>query len=174
MSSLRQYSSGHTYFTLKDATNEISCVLFFHDAQKLAFIPENGQKVVVFGSVSLYSPRGQFQFKVKNIHISGRGDLWEAYECLKRKLESEGLFDSSRKKKIPTYPEKIGVITSADGSVIRDIINVIHRRSLHIHIMLRPSLVQGEMAVESLINGIEDIHAQSSSIDVIIIGRGGG
>ena len=174
ISSSRQYSSGHIYFTLKDATSEISSVLFSYDAQKLAFIPENGHKVIMFGSVSLYSPRGQFQFKVKSINISGRGALWEGYERLKRKLESEGLFDPSRKKKIPSYPEKIGVITSADGSVIRDIINVINRRSLHIHIMLRPSFVQGEIAVESLIKGIEDIHAQSSSVDAIIIGRGGG
>ncbi|MBC8311494.1 MAG: exodeoxyribonuclease VII large subunit [Candidatus Marinimicrobia bacterium] len=174
ISSLRQYSSGHIYFTLKDASGEISSVLFSHDAQKLSFIPENGQKVIMYGGVSLYSPRGQFQFKVKNIHISGKGDLWEAYEHLKRKLESEGLFDSSQKKKIPSYPEKIGVITSADGSVIRDIINVINRRSPHIHIMLYPSLVQGEIAVDSLINGIEHIHSHSSVVDAIIIGRGGG
>ena len=174
ISSLRQYSSGHIYFTLKDATGEISSVLFSHDAQKLTFIPENGQKVTLFGSVSLYSPRGQFQFKVKNIHISGKGDLWEAYEHLKKKLESEGLFDTSLKKKIPVYPEKIGVITSADGSVIRDIINVINRRSPHIHIMLRPSLVQGDIAVETLIKSIEDINSQTTPVDAIIIGRGGG
>jgi len=174
ISSLRQYRSGHIYFTLKDATAEISSVLFAHDAQKLAFIPENGQKVILFGSISLYSPRGQFQFKVKGLHISGKGNLWEAYEHLKRKLESEGLFASSRKKKIPLYPEKIAVITSADGSVIQDIVNVINRRSPHIHIMLRPSLVQGETAVKSLIAGLEDIHAQSSPVDAIIIGRGGG
>jgi len=174
ISSLRQYSSGHIYFTLKDATGEISSVLFAHDAQKLAFIPENGQKVIMFGGVSIYSPRGQFQFNVKSIHISGKGDLWEAYEHLKQKLESEGIFDSSRKKKIPAYPEKIGVITSVDGSVIRDIINVITRRSPHIHIMLRPSLVQGDIAVESLIQGIEDIHVYQSGVDAIIIGRGGG
>ena len=174
ISSLRQYSSGHIYFTLKDATGEISSVLFAHDAQKLAFIPENGQKVIMFGGVSIYSPRGQFQFKAKSIHISGKGDLWEAYERLKRKLDSEGIFDPSRKKKIPVYPEKIGVITSVDGSVIRDIINVITRRSPHIHIMLRPSLVQGDIAVESLIQGIEDIHACSFGVDAIIIGRGGG
>ena len=174
ISSLRQYSSGHIYFILKDASGEISSVLFSHDAQKLAFIPENGQKVTLFGSVSLYSPRGQFQFKVKNIHISGQGDLWEAYERLKKKLESEGLFDAVIKKKIPVYPEKIGVITSADGSVIRDIINVINRRSPHIHIMLRPSLVQGDIAVESLVKSIEDINAHIIPVDAIIIGRGGG
>jgi len=174
ISSLRQYSSGHIYFTLKDYTSEISSVLFSHDAQKLDFIPENGQKVIMFGGVSLYSPRGQFQFKVKSIHVSGKGDLWEAYGRLKKKLESEGLFDSSRKKNVPLYPEKIGVITSADGSVVRDIINVLNRRSPHIHIILRPSLVQGEIAVESLIKGIEDIHTHSSGVDVIVIGRGGG
>jgi len=174
ISSLRQYSSGHIYFTLIDATGEISSVLFSHDAQKLSSIPENGQKVTLFGSVSLYSPRGQFQFKVKNIYLSGQGDLWEAYERLKRKLESEGLFDASQKKKIPSYPRKIGVVTSVDGSVIRDIINVMNRRSPHIHIMLRPSIVQGEAAVESLITGIEDINSQSTKVDAIIIGRGGG
>jgi len=172
--SLHQYRSGHIYFTLKDSTGEISSVLFSHDAQKLPYIPENGQKVTLFGSVSLYSPRGQFQFKVKNIHLSGRGDLWEAYERLKRKLESEGLFDASQKKKIPSYPQKIGVVTSVDGSVIRDIIHVMNRRSPHIHIMLRASMVQGETAVESLIAGIEDINSQSSKVDAIIIGRGGG
>ena len=171
---MRQYSSGHLYFTIKDVTGEISSVLFGQDAQKLAFIPENGQKVIMFGGVSIYSPRGQFQFKVKTLHRSGKGNLWEAYEHLKQKLESEGLFDSSLKKKIPSYPEKIAVITSADGSVIRDIINVISRRSPHIHIMLRPSLVQGDLAVESLIEGIKNIHIYSPEVDAIIIGRGGG
>ena len=158
ISSLRKYSSGHIYFTLKDSSGEISSVLFAHDAQKLAFIPENGQKVILIGGITIYSPRGQFQFKVKSIHISGRGKLWEAYEQLKQKLESEGIFHPSRKKIIPRYPEKIGIITSIDGAVIRDIINIITRRSPHIHIMLRPSLVQGDIAVESLIQGIKDIN----------------
>ena len=174
ISSLRKYSSGHIYFTLKDSSGEISSVLFAHDAQKLAFIPENGQKVILIGGISIYAPRGQFQFKVKSIHISGRGKLWEAYEQLKQKLESEGIFHPSRKKTIPRYPEKIGIITSIDGAVIRDIINIITRRSPHIHIMLRPSLVQGDIAVESLIQGIKDINDYESEVDAIIIGRGGG
>ena len=174
ISSLRKYSSGHIYFSLKDSTGEISSVLFAHDAQKLAFILENGQKVILIGGISIYSPRGQFQFKVKSINLSGRGELWEAYEQLKQKLEYEGIFHSSRKKKIPSYPQKIGIITSADGSVIQDIINVIARRSPHVDIMLRPSFVQGDIAVQSLIQGIKDVNAYASEVDAIIIGRGGG
>ena len=174
VSSVRKYSSGHTYFTLKDSFQEISVVFFSQYAQKSSITLQNGEKIIVNGSLSIYAIRGQYQFIAKNIQISGQGNLWLDYEKLKNKLEYEGLFKASRKKQIPSYPHKIGVITSADGAVIQDIINIISRRSPHLKIFLRPSLVQGQKAVKSLINSIDDFCSYESTIDVIIICRGGG
>ncbi len=172
--SFKTYGSGHSYFTLKDDGSEISSVLFAHQFKGLSFQPHVGQKVVAHGTVSLYPQRGQYQFVVSHLHMAGKGNLWEEFEALKGKLDAEGLFSQTSKLPIPQFPEKVGVITSQDGAVIRDIINVMNRRAPHIQVMLRPAVVQGDNAEDSLIQSIEDMVKYQPNVDVIIIGRGGG
>ncbi len=173
VSAPRCYSSGHTYLTLKDSQSEISCVLFAGKRQSLDFEPVHGQKVLVSGSISLYLPRGQYQFIIDHMYPTGVGELWVAYEQLKKKLQGEGLFDPQVKKVLPRFPGKIGVATSASGAVVRDIINVLGRRAPQVQILVRPTLVQGAAAVPDLVAALQELNGVSD-IDVIIIGRGGG
>jgi exodeoxyribonuclease VII large subunit len=166
-------TSGHLYFSLKDDGGQVKAVMFRSAAAALKFMPENGMKFIVRCSVSVYSPSGSYQLYVTSMQPDGIGALYLAYEQLKAKLESEGLFSEEFKVSIPKYPSKIGVITSPTGAAVRDIINITARRYPLADIYLYPSLVQGEGASSNLTKGI-DYFDKSNLVDVIIIGRGGG
>ena len=173
ISNFVNHRSGHLYFSLKDESGQLKAVMFRASAMKLKFIPENGMKVTVFGSISVFSRDGVYHMYVTSMQPDGIGALYLAYEQLKNKLEKEGLFDEYHKKSLPEYPERIGVITSPTGAAVRDIINVLGRRYSLATVYIYPALVQGEGAVETLINGI-DYFDRSKLVDTIIIGRGGG
>ncbi len=173
ISNFKRHSSGHLYFTLKDASSEIRAVMFRANAMRVRFKLENGQRVIVRARVGVYEQAGTYQLYVSSITPEGIGDLHLAYEQLKAKLYEKGLFDESHKKPIPKFPKKIGIITSPTGAAVRDIINVASRRCPLCELVLFPSLVQGEDAPLDLIGGIEYFNI-TNSVDVIIIGRGGG
>jgi len=171
ISGLRKYPSGHYYFTLKDQRSEISCVLFKGARNTLQFEPSESMKVTMFGSVEIYVARGSYQFNVATMRRSGIGDMYLALEELKRRLREEGLFDESRKRKLPQYPRTVGVVTSSAGAVIHDIIRVAEKR-FPADILLAPVQVQGEGAALSIAKGIRLMNTQD--VDVMIVGRGGG
>ena len=173
ISNFVNHRSGHFYFSLKDEGAQIKAVMFRSSAARLKFIPENGMKVTVFGSISVFPRDGVYQMYVTSMQPDGVGALYLAYEQLKNRLESEGLFSEENKRAIPRYPERIGVITSPTGAAIRDIINVLGRRYPIANIYIYPALVQGEGAASTLIDGIE-FFDRSRLVDTIIIGRGGG
>ncbi len=173
ISNFKKHSSGHLYFTLKDDKSEIRAVMFKPHAFKVKFKIEDGLKVVVHARVGVFQQAGTYQLYVDTLIPDGIGSLHLAFEQLKQSLSKEGLFDEAHKKAIPKYPNRIGVITSPTGAAIRDIINVASRRYPIASIILFPSLVQGEEASMQLINGIEYFNI-TESVDVIIIGRGGG
>lgn len=170
---VRHYKSGHLYFTLKDHTAAIKVVMFRSNADSLSFQPENGMSVIVSGSVSLYERDGSYQFYITDIQPDGIGALYLAFEQLKETLSREGLLDPQRKKLLPTYPQRIGVVTSEGAAALQDMLNIISRRYPAVTIMLYPAQVQGNKAVSSLIAGIRAFNS-AKSCDVIIIGRGGG
>lgn len=173
ISNFTNHRSGHLYFSLKDNEGQIRAVMFASRAVRLKFKPENGMKVIIHGSVSVYQRDGSYQLYANTMQPDGIGALYLAYEQLKEKLYNEGLFDESHKKDIPTFPERIGVITSPTGAAVRDIINVTGRRYPLAKIYLYPALVQGEGAEADLIKAL-DFLDRSGICDVIIIGRGGG
>ena len=173
ISNFKNHYTGHLYFTLKDEKSLIKCIMFKSYAERLNFVPKDGMKVMVFGSVSVFERDGIYQIYVKAMKQDGVGDLYEAYEKLKADLEKEGLFDESHKKKIPLKPEVIGVLTSQTGSVIRDIINVSTRRNPNTYIRLFPVPVQGPGAAEEIARGIKLMNEKNLA-DVLIVGRGGG
>lgn len=173
ISNFVNHRSGHFYFSLKDAEGQIKAVMFRSSAMKLKFIPENGMKVTVYGSVSVYPRDGVYQMYVNSMQPDGVGALYLAYEQMKARLEAEGLFDSGHKKIIPAFPKAIGVITSPTGAAIRDIINVLGRRYPLATVYIYPALVQGDGAARTLIEGI-DYFDKSKLVDTVIIGRGGG
>ena len=172
ISNLTIHGSGHIYFSLKDENSLIKSVMFRSNVSKLTFRPEEGMKVLVRGSVSIYERSGSYQLYVTEIRQDGLGDLFAAYEQLKKQLASAGVFSVDHKKKIPLFPGKIGIITSPTGAAVQDMIDIIGRRYALAEIEIYPAVVQGEQAPESLIAGIEYFDAHSA--DVIIIGRGGG
>jgi len=167
------YSTGHYYFSLKDDNSVIRAVMFRSAASKLRFVPENGMLVVIRGRISAFVRDGQYQIYAEEMEPDGVGSLYIAYEQLKKKLEAEGLFSEERKKNLPKIPSRVGVITSATGAAVRDIINVTGRRFPFAEVIVYPALVQGEGAVASLISGLQYFN-KSKNADVIIIGRGGG
>ena len=167
------HRSGHLYFTLKDAEGQLKAIMFRSSAIKLRFMPENGMKVTLHGSVNLYTKDGTIQLYATSMQPDGVGALYLAYEQLKERLREEGLFDASHKRKLPTIPRAIGVITSPTGAAIRDILNILGRRFPYSTVYLYPSLVQGDGAEENLISGVE-FFDKSRLVDVVIIGRGGG
>jgi len=173
ISNCKRHSSGHIYFTLKDAKARILSVMFSSSANALKFEPENGMNVLIRGSISVYESSGQYQIYVKEMQPDGIGSLYLAYEQLKEKLEKEGLFSLERKRKIPSYPKVIGVITSPTGAAVRDIITTIRRRYPIGAINLHPALVQGENAAKSIVKAIQKAN-ELKRADVLIIGRGGG
>ena len=173
ISNFKNHYSGHMYFTLKDENSLIKCVMFKTSTATLKFMPKDGMKVLVLGSVSVFERDGIYQIYCKAMQEDGMGSLHEEFERLKNKLEKEGLFEQERKKKIPIMPKIIGVLTSRTGSVIRDIINVSTRRNPNVYLRLLPVAVQGEGAAEKIAKAISTMNEQNLA-DVIIIARGGG
>lgn len=173
ISNFKNHYTGHMYFTLKDENSLIKCVMFKTYTTHLSFMPKDGMKVIILGSVSVFERDGVYQVYAKAMKEDGLGSLYTAYEELKNKLEQEGLFNKEHKKKIPFMPKTIGVLTSNTGAVIRDIINVSTRRNPNVHIKLYPVPVQGPGASEKIAEGIKFMN-ENKLADVLIIGRGGG
>lgn len=173
VSNLTYHRSGHIYFTLKDAGGVLRAVMFRTSAQRMRFALKEGMSVIAYGHITLYAPSGQYQLCAEDIQPDGVGALYAAFEQIKERLAARGLFDASRKKPIPKYPETIGIITSPTGAAIHDMMNVLGRRFAPAKILLYPALVQGEGAYKTLIAGLRYFN-ETHSADVIIIGRGGG
>ncbi|MGZ9818621.1 exodeoxyribonuclease VII large subunit [Peribacillus simplex] len=173
ISNFKQHTSGHMYFTLKDEKARLLSVMFAANNKGMKFLPENGMKVLVKGDISLYEAGGQYQLYVKSMAPDGVGDLYLAYEQLKKKLEEAGLFLAEHKKPIPQYPKSVGVITSPTGAALRDILITIKRRYPIARIIVYPALVQGNNAAKSIAKAISMANARAES-DVLIVGRGGG
>ena len=173
ISNFKNHYTGHMYFTLKDENSLIKCICFKSYAQKLTFMPKDGMKVIVLGSVSVFERDGVYQIYVQIMEEDGLGDLYKKYQELKIKLEAQGYFDNTHKKKISLMPKVVGVLTSQTGSVIRDIINVSTRRNPNVYIRLLPVPVQGDGAAEKIAEGIEYMN-KNKLADVLILARGGG
>lgn len=173
ISNFRHNSRGHFYFTLKDENASISVIMFSSFAKTVKFEPKDGMKVFVKGNVSVYEPQGTYRLNIKEMKSDGVGDLYLAFQKLKNELEKEGLFDPKYKKRIPMYPDTIGVITSPTGAAIRDIINTISRRYPLTKVVLYPAIVQGDLAKDDIVKQIKLANEQNLC-DVLIVGRGGG
>lgn len=173
LSNTAQPSSGHLYFTLKDANAQVRCAMFRTQQRRLAFKPENGKQVIVKAQVSLYEPRGDYQLIVEHIEEAGDGALRRAFDALKLKLSEQGLFDTAHKQPLPTLPTAIGVITSPSGAAIRDILTVLQRRFAAIPVIVYPVAVQGDNAKHDIAKAIATAN-RLKQCDVIILGRGGG
>ncbi|MBZ4644743.1 MAG: exodeoxyribonuclease large subunit [Petroclostridium sp.] len=173
ISNFKLHYSGHIYLTLKDEYSLIRAVMFKSANCRLKFKPENGMKVIAEGRITVYERDGQYQLYIEDMQPDGVGALHIAFEQLKAKLQREGLFDKERKKPLPLYPQKIGVVTSPTGAAIRDILNILKRRFPCAQVFIYPVLVQGEQACYQIVEGINYFN-QSKTVDVIIIGRGGG
>lgn len=171
ISNLTCHNSGHRYFTLKDRKSQLHCVMFKWYAHNPRFELRDGMKVIVFGDIDVYEPRGRYQLKVRMVRPDGVGELYKAYEQLKNKLALEGLFSPKHKKPLPKFPKKIGIATSDSGAVIHDILTVLKRR-YPVSIVFAPTIVQGEEAAESIVHSIKLLN--QTDADVIILGRGGG
>lgn len=173
VSNLRRPTSGHLYFTLKDAESQIAVVMFKNRNVRLRFRLEDGMAVIAGGLVSVYERRGNYQIIAEELEPRGVGALQLAFEQLKEKLQKEGLFDPEHKKPLPMLPQRIGIVTSPTGAAIRDILNVIQRRFSNVHVLIYPVLVQGEQAAGQIAQGIADVD-RLANVDVIIVSRGGG
>ena len=171
ISNLKYHSRGHVYFSLKDENSKINAV-FFNAGGKLLFEPKDGDSVLVRGKINVYTVSGSYQIVVSEMKQDGIGNLYVLFEELKKKLSQEGLFDDSHKKKIPKFPQKVGIITAREGAAVKDIISTINRRYPLCEIYLFPTLVQGEGAKEGIVKMIK--RANETDIDVLIVGRGGG
>ena len=177
VTNLRNQSSGHSYFTLKDAGSQVSCVLFRGAAQADRALLQDGRKVMLQGDVTVYEPRGQYQLRVTKVELQGIGALQAAFEKLKQKLKTEGLFAPERKRPLPRYPQRLGLVTSPTGAAIRDVLHVVERRNPALEIILVPCRVQGEGAAAEIAAAIQllnEFNAAQSSIDLLLITRGGG
>ena len=172
VSNCKYHSSGHIYFTLKDKTPTISAVMFAGNRRGLRFHMKEGDKVVVTGSIEVYERDGTYQIYAKEIELDGVGNLYLQFEALKKELEEMGMFAQEYKKPIPKFAKRVGIVTAPTGAVIQDIRNVASRRNPYVQLILYPSLVQGDGAKESIVNGIYAL--EHLGVDVIIIGRGGG
>lgn len=173
ISNLKFHSSGHIYFSLKDENSKINCIMFKNNAVNLDFRLEEGMKVEIKARLGVYHKEGTYQLYCENIKKAGIGELFEEFHKLKKELSEEGIFDEKYKRAIPKYPKRIGIITARTGAAVRDIINVIQRRNKALDIVLYPAKVQGVNAAESIIDGIRYFNNEKS-VDVIILGRGGG
>jgi len=166
-------ASGHWYFSLKDETSEIRCAMFTNKNHHITFEPKDGDHLVLNGTLSIFEGRGQYQIIVEHIELAGEGALLKAFEELKKKLQLEGLFDDSIKRQLPAYPKDIAVVTSPDGAVIQDIINVLDRRSPFLDLTVVPTLVQGEKAAPLICDALNKV-GKLKKVDVVILARGGG
>jgi exodeoxyribonuclease VII large subunit len=173
ISNFKVYGSGHAYFTLKDETAQLRCVLFRNRTRRVRFEPADGLHVLAFGSVELYAQRGEYQLVIELLEPRGLGALQLAFEQLKERLSREGLFDAARKRALPRFPRKIGLVTSPSGAALRDMLRVIGRRFGDLHIVIAPAKVQGEGAAQEVAQGVRELNALGG-VDVIIVGRGGG
>ncbi len=172
VSNLKYHSSGHIYFSLKDETGTLSCVMFAGQRKGLAFHMENGQQVIVLGTVSVYERDGKYQLYANEIILDGAGLLYEKFEALKKELLEMGMFDPSYKQPIPSYVKRLGIVTASTGAAVRDIINISKRRNPFVQLILYPAKVQGEGAAQSIVKGIKTLDAYG--VDAMIVGRGGG
>ena len=166
-------ASGHWYFSLKDESSEIRCAMFTNKNHHITFEPKDGDHLVINGTLSIFEGRGQYQIIVEHIELAGEGALLKAFEELKKKLQLEGLFDDSIKRQLPAYPKDIAVVTSPDGAVIQDIINVLDRRSPFLDLTVVPTLVQGEKAAPLICDALNKV-GKLKKVDVVILARGGG
>jgi exodeoxyribonuclease VII large subunit len=173
VSNLTTHRSGHVYLTLKDAASQISAVFFSGAGTVRSLKIVEGMEVEIYGRLSVYEPRGTYQFTIREMRPKGLGALQMRFEELKRKLESDGLFEAARKRPLPMLPQCVGVVTSPDGAALRDFLNIIHRRFADMHVRIFPAAVQGENAVAEIVRGIEFFNC-SRSCDVIVVTRGGG
>lgn len=172
VSNCKYHTSGHIYFTLKDAKGQLACVMFAGQRSGLSFRISEGQSIIVSGSVSVYERDGKYQLYAREIHLDGIGALYEQYELLKKELAEKGYFDADKKKPIPGYARRIGIVTASTGAAIQDIIHISTRRNPYIQLILYPAKVQGEGAALSISRGIAAL--DQLGVDVIIAGRGGG
>lgn len=173
ISNCKQAQSGHFYFTLKDEKAQVRCVFFKNQQRGMKFRPEDGLKVIVRGSVSVYEARGEYQIYVESIEPLGLGALQLAFEQLKKRLEAEGLFDPARKKPLPLLPQRIGLITSPTGAAVRDVVRILRRRFPNVHLTLYPVRVQGEGAAAEIVEALRYFNRKRLA-DVVILARGGG
>lgn len=172
VSNCKYHTSGHIYFSLKDDSGNLACVMFAGNRSGLGFRLQNGQSVIVLGSVSVYERDGKYQLYAREIVLDGIGRLYEKFQALKQELEEMGMFAPEYKQKIPSFAKRIGIVTAPTGAAIRDIMNISYRRNPYVELILYPALVQGEGAAESIVKGIrllDELH-----LDVMIVGRGGG
>lgn len=172
VSNCKYHTSGHIYFSLKDESGSIACIMFAGQRSGLGFRMQDGQQVIVLGSVTTYERDGKYQLYAKEIILDGTGLLYERFEALKRELGEMGMFAEEYKQPIPKFAKKIGIVTAPTGAAIRDIMNISARRNPYVQLVLYPALVQGEDAAASIVKGIEMLDRQE--VDVIIVGRGGG
>lgn len=174
VSNLREAASGHVYFDLKDREALLSAVMFKWDARKNGHDLQEGVQVRVFGDLSCYAKQGRYQIVVKTVEALHKGNLFLEFEKLKKKLEAEGLFAQERKRPVPSFPRRVGVVTSPTGAAIRDILSVLRRRSPNLEVVLAPVLVQGDEAARQIAGAIADLNALKPALDVLLVGRGGG
>lgn len=172
VSNCKYHSSGHIYFTLKDEKGSIACVMFAGNRTGLKFRMEEGQQVIVFGTIDVYERDGKYQMYAKQIALDGAGVLYERFERLKEELEELGMFAPEYKQPIPRFIQKLGVVTAPTGAAVQDIINITTRRNPYVQIILYPAIVQGDQAAQSVVNGIHAL--ERLGVDVMIVGRGGG
>ncbi len=172
VSNCKYHSSGHIYFTLKDASGVIACVMFASSRTGLKFRMEEGMQVIVGGSIAVFERDGKYQLYAKKITADGEGDLYLRFEQLKKELSEQGMFDPCYKQPIPQFVRKLGVVTAPTGAAVQDIINISKRRNPYIQIILYPAIVQGELAADSIVAGIHAL--EKEGVDVMIVGRGGG
>lgn len=172
VSNCKYHTSGHIYFSLKDESGTIACVMFAGQRGGLSFHMREGQQIIVLGSVNVYERTGSYQLYAQEIRLDGEGTLYEKYQMLKQELEEMGMFAPEYKKAIPRYAKQIGVVTAPTGAAVRDIMNISARRNPYVQLLLYPAQVQGEGAKESIVRGIRML--ETKNVDVIIVGRGGG
>lgn len=172
ISNCKYHTSGHIYFSLKDETGAIACVMFAGNRKGLTFRLEEGQKVIVLGGISVYERDGRYQLYAREVVLDGEGALYQRFAQLKRELEKMGMFSPQYKRPLPFYSKKIGIVTAPTGAAIRDIMNIAKRRNPYVQLILYPALVQGEQAAASIVKGIQVLDRYG--VDVMIVGRGGG
>ena len=174
VSGLKYHSSGHVYLDLKDENSKIKCFIPQDRARDLRFILSDGMKICAYGSVNVYEPGGYYSLNVRSVEAEGEGDLKKAFDLLKAKLLSEGLFDQSRKRPVPEFPKKVGIITSSTGAAVKDIVSTVRRRNPFIDLLLYPCSVQGENSAKEIAAAINKFNELFPDTDVLIVGRGGG